>query len=344
MKRSLAGLVILGFGALFFPALGPAQTITSAHSGTVHYFEGDVSIEGQVLVAKPARFPELKLQEVLRTGQGRAELLLTPGVFLRVAENSAVRMLDNRLLSTRVEVVSGSAMVESEDPRMSIKDSPVTLVYRDYEVRMVKHGLVEVNADPAEVKVFKGEAEVSAAANRAVIKEGRLVPLAAGLVAEKFDAKTADDLYLWARDRSESLSAANMASARSISSSYADGGRSWNGGWYYNPHMSMFTYVPAQGSYSSPFGFGFFSPAAIYSAYSPVYSFYGAAAPRGPAQSTSLVSPVRGGGEAGGMQQLGSPMRSGAAAPGFGGGIGGGTAGGGLGAGAAGRVGGNRAR
>ncbi len=48
---------------------------------------------------------------MLRTGQGRAEVLLTPGVFLRVGENSAIRMLDNRLLSTRVEIVSGNAIV-----------------------------------------------------------------------------------------------------------------------------------------------------------------------------------------------------------------------------------------
>jgi hypothetical protein len=122
-------------------AVCSAQTVTSAHSGTVHYFEGDVSIEGVSLEQKVARFADIKEHEVLSTGLGRAEILLTPGVFLRVGENSAIRMLDNRLVSTRVEVVRGTAIVESDDPQMSLKDSPVTLVYGDYQVRLVKHGL-----------------------------------------------------------------------------------------------------------------------------------------------------------------------------------------------------------
>ena len=115
-------------------------------------------------------------------------------------------MLDNRLVSTRVEILSGNAMIESDDPQMSIKDSPVTLIYRDYEIRMVKHGLVEIASDPSEVKVFKwAKPKFRTSDNHAVIKEGQQMPFAAGLVAEKFDTKTADDLYLWARDRSQSL-------------------------------------------------------------------------------------------------------------------------------------------
>src|ERR1019366_10687053 len=85
IRRYVSGTALIAVTA----ALCSAQSITSARSGTVHYFEGDVSIEGQPLQPKPARFPEVKEKEVLRTGQGRAELLLTPGVFLRVGENSA---------------------------------------------------------------------------------------------------------------------------------------------------------------------------------------------------------------------------------------------------------------
>src|SRR5580700_10148411 len=92
-----------------------AQAITSAHSGTLHYFEGTVSVDGSLIQPKVGRFSGLKEQSVLRTGQGRAEVLLTPGVFLRVGENSAIEMLDNRLVSTRVEVLSGTVIVESDD-------------------------------------------------------------------------------------------------------------------------------------------------------------------------------------------------------------------------------------
>jgi hypothetical protein len=327
IERRLFSRVTSGAALMVMAAaMCSAQIVTSARSGTVHYFEGDVSIEGVPLQQQVARFSEVKEQQVLRTGLGRAELLLTPGVFLRVGENSAVRMLDNRLGSTRVEVVAGNAIVESYDPQMSVKDSPVTLVYGDYQVRMVKHGLVEIGSDPAEMKVFKGEAEVTTADNRAIIREGQLMPFAAGLVAEKFDAKTADDLYLWARDRSQSLSAANMSSARTLNgngfassgygSGYGSGMGNWNGGWYFNPYMDMYTYVPGSGMMASPFGFGFFSPAMIYSYYTPQYYSYGGNAFSSPVTTGSLGSPARVGSVTGsGAPALGSPVRGGSAAP-----------------------------
>src|SRR5262249_36589075 len=141
-------------------ALSSAQSITSAHSGTLHYFDGDVSIDGATVQFKVGKFPEIKEQSVLRTGKGRAEVLLTPGVFLRAGENTAIRMLDNRLANTRVEILEGNVIVESDDPQMSVKDSPVSLLFKDYEIRMVKHGLIEISSDPAQMKVFKGEAQV----------------------------------------------------------------------------------------------------------------------------------------------------------------------------------------
>src|ERR1700733_9707988 len=238
-------------------AAGSAQSVTSAHSGTLHYFDGDVSIDGTPVESRVGRFSEIKEQSVLRTAQGRAEVLLTPGVFLRVGENTAIKMLDNRLLSTRVEILSGTAIVESDDPQMSVKDSPVSLIYKDYEIRLVKHGLVEIGSDPAAMKVYKGEAVVTTANDRATVREGRLLSFSAALPTEAFDSKVGDDLYIWARDRSQSVSAANMSSARSLNSTgygsgsgylnifdnsgYGFGSGSsaglggWNSGWYYNP-------------------------------------------------------------------------------------------------------------
>src|ERR1700743_3590077 len=141
-------------------AVCSAQSVISAHSGTLHYFEGDVSVDNGSVQSKPGRFSEVKKQSVLCTAQGRAEVLLTPGVFLRVGENSAIKMLDNRLVSTRVAILSGTGIVESDDPQMSVRDSPVTLIYRDYVIRLVKRGLVEISSNPAQLKVYKGEAVV----------------------------------------------------------------------------------------------------------------------------------------------------------------------------------------
>jgi len=301
-SRIASAVVLMAMTA----AAGSAQSVTSAHSGTLHYFDGDVSIDGTPVESRVGRFSEIKEQSVLRTAQGRAEVLLTPGVFLRVGENTAIKMLDNRLLSTRVEILSGTAIVESDDPQMYIKDSPVSLIYKDYEIRLVKHGLVEIGSDPAEMKVYKGEGVVTTANDRATVKEGRLLPFSAALLTEAFDSKVGDDLYIWARDRSQSVSAANMSSARSLNSSgygsgygygnifdsgsgygfgsgsgYGTGLGGWNSGWYFNPYFNMFTFVPGAGTYWNAFGYGFFSPGTIYDYYSPSSYWYGGGGARG---------------------------------------------------------------
>jgi len=70
----------------------------------IHYVEGKVLLEGQPVDPKFGEFPEVKNDQVLQTEEGRAEVLLTPGVFLRVSENSSFRMLSNRLSDTALEV------------------------------------------------------------------------------------------------------------------------------------------------------------------------------------------------------------------------------------------------
>src|SRR5580692_8267320 len=99
---------------LLFPVLalagwGPvsAQTVISTHSGVLYFFEGTVTLAGERLEQKFGRFPDLGEGRELRTGQGRAEVLLTPGVFLRIGENSAIRMLSDQLADTRVELLDG---------------------------------------------------------------------------------------------------------------------------------------------------------------------------------------------------------------------------------------------
>jgi hypothetical protein len=288
IERISVSVLLLGMAAV----LCSAQSVTSARSGTLHYTEGDVSIDGVQYQPQVSRFPEIKEQSVLQTGLGRAEVLLTPGVFLRLGENSSIRMLDTRLASTRVDVLSGEVTVESDDPMMTVQNSPVTLLYKDYEINMLRHGLLEITSDPAQMKVFKGDAEVTTSGNRATVHEGHLLPFSAGLTTEKFDVKTGDDLYLWTRDRSGDLSAANMSSARTLStnSMYGTGMGAWNGGWYFNPYFDMYTYVPGSGVLWNPFGYGFFSPGMISAYYVPTNYWYGGGGARGAVSGQPLAS------------------------------------------------------
>jgi hypothetical protein len=214
-RRVLCSVALVVFTA----AVCAAQSVAPSHSGTVHYFEGDVMVDGVKLVSQVARFSELKEQSVLHTGLGRAEILLTPGVILRVGENTTVKMLDNRLMSTRVEFVSGSAMLEGVDSGTSVKDPPVTVVYKDFEAQPIRYGIFEITSQPSQARVFKGETKVTGNGASLNVKEGNMVDLTTVMATAKFDAKDGDDLYVWSRDRSAYLSAGNMSSARALATS-----------------------------------------------------------------------------------------------------------------------------
>lgn len=276
-RRILSSTVLITFAA----ALCSAQNIAPSRSGTVQYFDGSVTIDGVALVSQTARFSELKEKSVLHTGLGRAEIMLTPGVFLRVAENSSVRMIDSRLISTRVELISGSAMLESDDPGTSVKDPAVTIIYKNFEAQAVKLAAFEITSDPGQVRVFKGEARVAGNGTSVNVKDGNLINLNTTMATARFDVKAIDDLYVWSRDRSAYLSAASMSSAKSLGSAFAMGNSAWNpnnmyggftGGWYYNRYLGMYTFMPFGGTILSPFGYGIYNPATIYYAYDP--SFY----------------------------------------------------------------------
>ncbi len=241
-----------------------AQSVISAHSGVLHYSEGTVFVGDKQADGKFGTFPDIKENGHLRTEQGRAEVLLTPGVFLRLGENSEIRMVTNRLIDTRVEFLSGNAMVEVDD---QLKDNSVSIVYKDFTVQLKKHGLYGFEADPAQLKVYNGEAEVTSQGNVVQVREGKMLPFTGAMAMEKFDNKDGDALWRWSKRRAEYVSVANLSAAKYVKDS---GTSTWNtGAWYYNPYYSMFTFIPGRGTYYSPFGYSLWSPYTVYNVYAP---------------------------------------------------------------------------
>ncbi len=261
-----------------------AQSAISARSGMIHYVEGQVYLGDQLIESKFGSFPEVKENQQLRTAQGRAEVLLTPGVFLRLGEDSSFRMVTNRLIDTRLELLSGSAVVEAADIP---KDNSVTVVYKDAAVHFTKKGIYRFDATPGQLRVYDGEAEVKAGDKTVDAKEGRLVALDT-LATSKFDKNVGDALNRWSERRAEYISMANVSAANSLRTSSLYGGYSGLGdygmyggfgsGWFYNPYFGMFTFVPGMmgGAFYSPYGYRLWSPYDVYMAYMPgLYYGYG---------------------------------------------------------------------
>jgi hypothetical protein len=101
-------VILLSLATLCAP-VALAQTANPAVPGTINYVEGSASINGGPLNQQSVGYAQLQPGQVLQTANGRAELLLTPGVFLRVGENSAVRMISPNLLNTQIALDHGRA-------------------------------------------------------------------------------------------------------------------------------------------------------------------------------------------------------------------------------------------
>lgn len=246
-----------------------AQSVISAHSGTVHYVEGKVLLNGTAISPKFGEFPTMNNGAVLRaTEEGRAEVLLSPGVILRVGESSSIRMVSNSLLHTRVELTEGKAVLECAE---IIKGDGIALMVGGRAVSFQKNGIYEATAEPAALFVYKGEALITDGSSEVKVRHGHKVLLGGTLTAKKFDASVTDDLYNWSSRRSGYLALANLSAARSMSQGYGYGYA--GGAWAWNPWLGMFTMMPASGMLWSPFGYGFYSPYSVYGGYWPYYGY-----------------------------------------------------------------------
>jgi hypothetical protein len=199
---------------LLFMQTVPAggQSIISTRSGLVHYFEGVVYLDHHPLEAHLGKFSNVPQGAELRTEQGRAEVLLTPGVFLRMGERSAIRMVANDLADTQVELERGSVIVETGEPN---QETAVTLIYRNWKVHFPQKGLYRIDSDPPSLRVLQGAAEVvtTPSGELITVEKGTHLPFASVLVPERSSHQPADALSEWDKSRAESIIADNIITA-----------------------------------------------------------------------------------------------------------------------------------
>ena len=233
----------------------------TASPGTLNYVEGQATIGGQTLDSKSVGSANLENGDVLETGNGKAELLLTPGVYLRLGDNSSVKMISKGLADTQLSLDRGQAMLEVDEiyPQNNIQISQPGA-----DTRIEKTGLYDFDANAQLVRVFDGKAVVTADDKATTVKKGHELALNnENLKSRDFDKKAvtqANDLYRWSSLRSEYLADANVDAARTyyVNGWYGPGW--WGAGWYWNPWFAGYTFIPGNGFFYNPFGWGFYSP------------------------------------------------------------------------------------
>ena len=247
--------------ALFAAALLPvgAQSVISTHSGLIHFFEGEVYLGNQSLESHLGRFPSVPQGAELRTADGRAEVLLTPGVFLRMGDRSAIRLVANDLADTQVELETGSVIVDSGEPNLN---TSVTLIYKNWRVHFLQKGAYRIDADPPRLWVRQGQAEVlSGVSEQPVsVEQGTSLPFAGVLVPERASEHPTDGLSEWANGRGESITADN-AITEQLDQDPAAGTPGFDSFTYYpflglsslgmNPGGPYSSYLPRQPGFNS---------------------------------------------------------------------------------------------
>jgi hypothetical protein len=257
----------------------------------LNYIEGQASIGGQPLSQSSVGLAQLQAGQSVATQNGRVEILLTPGVLLRLDDNSAVLMNSPNIPDTELTLQGGRAMVEVDQ----ILPANHLIVHEGLaSARLMKNGLYDLDAAHGQLRVFKGQAEVSLGGKTFTLQAGHQFDLnAAKLRARGFNEKTAEDnFYRWGSLRSSYLAEANADAARGFAQGYYGGGNAgpayagygypgygypgygyagsyggvYDPGWFWDPYFSAYTWLPYDGIFFSPFGWGFYSPGFAYAA------------------------------------------------------------------------------
>ncbi len=256
---NLKALFALSLATVCAPAFG--QNANPASPGTLNYVEGQASVEGHPLSSKSVGHTQIETGQVIATASGKAEVLLTPGIFLRIGSDSSVRMVSTDLTHTEVRLERGRADVEVDQ---IYKQNTILVDFENGQTQLLQHGLYSFDAGAAMVRVFDGKAAVYPGQNLQAnvkpieVKGGRqLVFTGEATKPQKFDKNQAknDPLYKWSSLRSAYLGQAN----EDLASEYA-GTQGLASGWYWAGGPFGYTWLPGSGLYASRFGYGFYSP------------------------------------------------------------------------------------
>ena len=228
----------------------------SAKVGVLNIVEGDVSYKrDQAEWARLKAGDELREGDAVKTGaNGRTEILLIPGCYLRLDQNSAFVLTNPHVYQFRIDLTYGSAIVEA-----SALDGPMTVAAPKDEFSIIKEGLYRFNvaADGhAALIVRKGRAEVA----DTVVKDNKRVTVENGQpVIASFDKKQTDGFDQWSESRARDLIALNKRlSQRALASNNTNTLLGFNSNaWIYSRRCGCYTFLPFGSGFSSPYGWGY---------------------------------------------------------------------------------------
>ena len=186
-------------------ALSPAQHVTPG-TGLIAYVEGKVYLNEQRVQLSPAPV-HIYVNSVVRTEDGRAEILLAEGVSLFLGGSAAFKLIPSSPYNfSRFELLNGSAVVATGEWGQS-------LVKCENEVTLSELGIYRFDVIPIPglstgekvcgFKVYEGAAAVQLPGFISVPTRGKFMSLSLGcgdrIPLQKFSIEETDSLDDWSR-------------------------------------------------------------------------------------------------------------------------------------------------
>lgn len=270
----VSALFIAAWVVSLSAAAGQSQTrekfVISVRAGGVNAVTGRATVrahgnsEWQQLTIKE----DLEAGDIVKTGtDGRVEMLLNPGSYLRIGENSEFELSDNSPENLEVRLMRGTAIVEATGADNTALQINITTPHT--KLAIVRRGLYRLNVVPGdntELIVRKGRVMLDRSHTK--INGGNKVVFNSDTFfiakLDKAEKKKVDNLELWSKERAETVAQANRKmKGREMSLVMASFSDNWSraysvdsniGVWWFNPRLGYFTFVPFFMGWGSPYG------------------------------------------------------------------------------------------
>ena len=277
---TLSVTFILGCSSVIF-AQNREKFVISAKAGGINAITGqaDVHAKGESEWQQLSITDDLDAGDRVRTANdGRVEILLNPGSYLRVGGDSEVELSNNTLDNLELRLLRGTAIVEAtgaDGLELNINIStPHT------KLAIVRQGLYRLNVvpnDATELIVRKGRVILSDDSHTKVKGGNKVVFSATNVTVAKLtkeEKKVQEPVENWSKERAETLAKANRKiNDRMLTSAFASY-RDWDpfsrgsGLWFYNRDARCYTFLPFYYGWGSPYGNSYST-----SVYSPYFGF-----------------------------------------------------------------------
>lgn len=271
--RNPKHIVIVSIALLcaILPSLAAAQNRErfgiSAKAGGVN------TVVGRVRVTRKEQQPQVLSstdnlvagETVTTASSSNAEVLLNPGSYFRLGENSEFEFEDISLDHLRLRLKKGSAIIEATG--VADMDLGIKIATEHGEFTIVRSGVYRVDVRPgsAELAVRKGRASVGPDKTD-VVKGGKVVTLTNGVAAVAKLSKEKDEFDAWSKQRAGLLAQANTRLMNRTFNGYLSSFSGWDswfwgprrfGVWTYSTRAGCYTFLPFYYGWSSPYGHGY---------------------------------------------------------------------------------------